>query len=145
MSVRGEIIYIYESCPVSVLIFRFRQSVAFLKSSIRWEREYLPTSPLGQFPNNTAITTTTTTSWDSRGTLVLEVPSIHRSIDPSNNILDIKTTQHLSLFKSLRSSRTRPDDKLAHTNERTNRARKQAKQSKAARTTSKKKRKTTTN
>lgn len=80
MSVRGEIIYIYESCPVSVLIFRFRQSVAFLKSRIRWEREYLPTSPLGQFPSNTAITTTTTTSWDSRGTLVLKVPSIHRSI-----------------------------------------------------------------
>lgn len=96
MSVRGEIIDIYESCPVAVLIFRFRQSAAFLKSRIRWEREYLPTSPLGQFPNNTAITITTTTSWDSRGTLVLEVPSIRQSINPSNNILDIKTTQHLS-------------------------------------------------
>lgn len=140
MSVRGEIIYIYESCPVSVLIFRFRQSVAFLKSRIRCEREYLPTSPLGQFPNNTAITTTTTTSWDSRGTLVLEVPSISQSINQS--IFWISKRHNTSLFKSLRSSRTRPDDKLTHTNERTNRARTQA--SKAARTTSKK-RKTTIN
>lgn len=127
MSVRGQSIDIYESCPVSVLIFRFRQSVAFLKSRIRWEREYLPTSPLGQFPNNTAITTTTTTSWDSRGTFVLKVPSIHQSINQYSGY---------HLFKSLRSSRTRPDDKLTHTNEQTNRARKQT--SKAAGTTSKK-------
>lgn len=43
MSVREEIIYIYEIRSVALLIFRFRQSAAFLKSRIRWEREYLPT------------------------------------------------------------------------------------------------------
>lgn len=47
-------------------------------------------------------------------------PSIHQTI------FWISKRHNTSLFKSLRSSRTRPDDKLAHTNERTNRARKQA-------------------
>lgn len=55
--------------------------------------------------------------------------SIHQTI------FWISKRHNTSLVKSLRSSRTRPDDKLAHTNERTNRGRKQA--SKAARTTSK--------
>lgn len=144
MSVREEIIYIYESCPVSVLIFRFRQSVAFLKSRIRWERGYLPTyfsiRPISEqycdYNNND----------DELG--LSRYLSVGSSINPSihQTIFWISKRHNTSLFKSLRSSRTRPDDKLAHTSERTNRARsKQAKQSKAARTTSKKQRKTTIN
>lgn len=131
MSVRGEIIYIYESCPVAVLIFRFRQSVAFLKSRIRWEREYLylPTyfsiRPISEqycdYNNND----------DELG--LSRYLSVKSSINPSihQTIFWIPKRHNTSLFKSLGSSRTRPDDKLTHTNERTNRARKQAKQSRA--------------
>lgn len=126
MSVRGEIIYIYESCPVSVLIFRFRQSAAFLKSRIRWEREYLPTSPLGQFPSNTAITTTTTTSWDSRGTLVLEVPSIHRSIKQYSGYHNDNTP--LSSDPSEVAGPGQTTSSLTRANEQTEEGSKQAKQ-----------------
>lgn len=128
MSVREEIIYIYESCPVSVLIFRFRQSVAFLKSRIRWEREYLPTSPLGQTPSNTAITTTTTTSWDSRGTLVLKDPSIHQSIKQYSGYQN--DTTPLSSDPSEVAGPGQTTSSLTRTNEQTEQeASKQAKQS----------------
>lgn len=130
MSVREEIIYIYESCPVAVLIFRFRKSVAFLKSRIRWERGYLPTyltSPLGQFPSNTAITTTTTTtSWDSRGTLVLKVPSIHQSIKQYSGYQN--DTRPLSSNPSGVAGPGQTKSSLTRTNEQTEQGSKQAKQ-----------------
>lgn len=99
MSLRGQSIDIYESCPVAVLIFRFRQSVAFLKSRIRWEREYLPKVPYFSIRPISEQYCDYNNNDDELGlSRYLSVgSSINQSINQSNNILDIKTTQYLSL------------------------------------------------
>lgn len=76
--------------------------------------------------SNTAITTTTTTSWDSRGTLVLKVPSIHRSIKQYSGYQN--DTTPLSSDPSEVAGPGQTTSSLTRANEQTEEGSKQAKQ-----------------
>lgn len=126
MSVRGEIIYIYESCPVSVLIFRFRQSVAFLKSRIRWEREYLPYFSIRPISEQYCDYNNNDDELGLSRYLSCKVPSIHRSIKQYSGHQNDKTP--LSSNPSEVAGPGQTTSSLTRTNKQTEQGSKQAKQ-----------------